>query len=143
MSEENKAIGRRVWEELWNQANMDAADEIFDSNFISHGQGIELPPGPEGFRKLVSIYRNAFPDVHFTIEDQIAEGDKVVTRWTSRSTHKGELMGIPATGKKTVSTGITISKFADGKVIESWNNWDRLGLMQQIGVVPEMGKKGD
>jgi steroid delta-isomerase-like uncharacterized protein len=143
MSEENKAIHRRIWEEIWNQKNLDVADEIYDSSHISNGQGIELPPGPKGLKKLISIYRDAFPDVHFTIEDQIAEGDKVVTRWTSRGTHKGELMGIPATGKQTVSAGITITKFADGKAIESWNNWDRLGLMQQIGVVPEMGKKGE
>ena len=143
MPEENKAFHRSVWEETWNRGNLDVADEIYDSSHISHGQSIELPPGPEGFKKLISIYRTAFPDIHFTIEDQIAEGDKVVTRWTSRGTHKGELMGVPATGKKIVLAGITITKFAAGKAIESWNNWDRLGLMQQIGLVPDMAKKGE
>ena len=143
MTEENKAIHRSIWEVIWNQGNLDLADEIYDSSHISHGQGIELPPGPEGLKSLISIYRAAFPDVHFTIEDQIAEGDKVVTRWSSRGTHKGALMGIPATGKQTVSAGITMTKFLAGKAIESWNSWDRLGLMQQIGVVPEMGKRGE
>jgi steroid delta-isomerase-like uncharacterized protein len=143
MSEENKAIARRIFEEVW-KGKLDVADEILEANdvAVAHGLGVELPPG-EGFKQFVSIYRSAFPDVHFTIEDQIAEGDKVVTRWTARGTHKGELMGIPATGKQVVVTGISINHFVGGKSVEAWNNWDGLGMMQQLGVVPPMGEGGE
>jgi steroid delta-isomerase-like uncharacterized protein len=135
MSEENKALARRIFEEIWNQGKMDVADEIYDANYITHGHGIELPSGPDGFKQLVSIFRKAFPDIHFIIEDQIAEGNKVTTRWKSRSTHKGDLMGVPATDKEVVITGISITQIVSGKIIEGWNNWDRMGMMQQIGVV--------
>jgi len=134
--EDNKAIARRTFEEIWNQGNLGVADEIYDASSVSHGTGVELPPGPEGFKQYVSIYLSAFPDVHFTIEDQIAEGDRVVTRWIARGTHNGELMGIPATGKQVVVTGISINEFVGGKLVESWNNWDGLGMMQQLGVFP-------
>ena len=84
------------------------------------------------------MYRSAFPDVHFTIEDLFAAGDKVVSRWTARGTHKGELMGIPATGKQVEVTGMDIDQVSGGKIVGSWNSWDALGLMQQLGVVPSM-----
>lgn len=143
MSEENKAIARRIFEEVWNQGNLDVADEILDASHVAHGRGGELPTGPEGFKQFVSIYLSAFPDTQFTIEDQIAEEDKVVTRWTAHGTHKGELMGIPATGKQVVVTGISINHFVGGKIVEAWDNWDGLGMMQQIGVVPAMGEGGE
>ena len=142
MSEENKAIARRIFEEVW-KGKLDVADEILDASHVAHGLGLELPPGPEGFKQFVSIYLSAFPDVHFTIEDQIAEGDRVVTRWTARGTHKGELMGIPPTGKQAVVTGIGINHFVGEKVVEAWNNWDGLGMMQQLGAVPAMGEGGE
>ena len=133
MSEEKKAMVRRIFEEVW-EGKLDVADEIFDASHVSHGLGVELPPGPEGFKQFVSMYRSAFPDVRFTIEDQIVEEDKVVTRWTAHGTQKGELMGISATGKQVVVTGISINHFVEGKVVESWSNWDGLGMMQQLGV---------
>jgi steroid delta-isomerase-like uncharacterized protein len=136
MSEENKALARRLFEEIWNKGKMDVADEIYDDRYVTHGHGVELPSGPAGFKQLVSIFRKAFPDIHFTIEDQIAEGDKVVTRWKNHGTHKGDLMGIPATGKEVVITGISIIHVVSGKIFEGWNNWDRMGMMQQIGGVP-------
>jgi steroid delta-isomerase-like uncharacterized protein len=139
MSEENKAIARRIWEEVW-KGKLDVADEILDKSFVGHSLGVELPPGPEGFKQFVSIFRSAFPDIHVTIEDQIAEEDKVVTRWTVRMTHKGELMGIPATGKQVVVTGISINRFVGDKSVEAWDNWDELGMMQQLGVVPASGE---
>ena len=105
--------------------------------------GVELPPGPESFKQFVSSYLSAFPDLHYTIEDQIAEGDRVVTRWTAVGTHKGELMGIPPTGQQAVVTGITINRFVGEKVVEGWNNWDGLGMMQQLGVVPAMAEGGE
>jgi steroid delta-isomerase-like uncharacterized protein len=143
MSEVNKAIVHRSFEEVWNQGKLVVADEIYDASFVAHGLGVELPPGPEGFKQFVSVYRSAFPDLHFTIEDQFAEGDRVVARWTARGTHKGELMGIPATGKPVVVTGIDIYHIRSGKAVESWINWDALGMMQQLGVIPPMGQGGE
>jgi len=141
MSEQNKTIARRIWEEIWNQGNLDVADEIFEPNYVSQGLADGLPPGIEGYKQFVSMYRSAFPDTHFTGQDQIAERDKVVTRWTTRGTHKGELMGIPATGKQVVMTGITITRFTGGKIVETWNNSDGLGMIQQLGLMPAMGEE--
>jgi steroid delta-isomerase-like uncharacterized protein len=94
--------------------------------------------GPEGVRQFVTTYLTAFPDGKITIDDQLAEGDLVTSRWTGRGIHQGDLMGIPPTGKQVTVTGITISRVKDGKVVEEWTNWDTLGLLQQVGVVPEM-----
>jgi steroid delta-isomerase-like uncharacterized protein len=88
---------------------------------------------------LVTVYRNAFPDVHFTIDEQIAEGDKVVTRWTGHGTHKGELAGIPATGKSATVTGMGVDRIVNGKIVESWGIFDQFGMMQQLGVIPAAG----
>lgn len=99
-----------------------------------------MPAGREGFKQFVLMYRSAFPDMHITIEDQIAEGDKVVSRWTARGTHQGELMGIPPTGKQATVTGINIERFANGKFVEEWSNFDALGLLQQLGVVTTLGQ---
>jgi steroid delta-isomerase-like uncharacterized protein len=82
---------------------------------------------------------SAFPDLKLMVEDQIAEGDKVVTRWSATGTHQGELLGIPPTGKQTTATGITIDRIQGGKIVETWTHWDNLGLLQQLGVVPQMG----
>ncbi len=113
-------------------------DELFASDYVLHDPGVpegELR-GPEAFKdQWVSMFRTAFPDLQITIEDQIAEGDKVASRYTSRGTHQGELMGIPATGKRVEVTGTIISRFAEGKIVEEWNNFDVMGMMQQLGVV--------
>ena len=134
---ENKALACRVFDEIWNEGSLDVADEIFDANYVSHGLGIA--PGPASFKQYVSVYLSAFPDCHFTIEDQVAEGDKVVTRWTATGTHTGELIGIPPTDVQATVTGISINRYAGGKVVEVWDNWDGLGMMQQLGVIPPMG----
>jgi predicted ester cyclase len=141
MSDQNKAIARRFFDKVW-MGKLDVADELLDASYVGHGLPPGMPPGPEGFKLFVSMYRSAFPDVQYTVEDQIAEGDRVVTRWTARGTHKGELMGIPPTGKQAVVTGISISRFVGGKAVEGWDNWDGLGMMQQLGVVPAMGQGG-
>jgi steroid delta-isomerase-like uncharacterized protein len=95
MAEENKATSRRFYEELFNQGNLDAAEEIVTPDFVIHDPNIpEEPRGPEGLKQFVSMYRNVFPDLNFTIEDQIAEGEKVGTRWVAYGTHQGELMGL-------------------------------------------------
>ncbi len=136
VSEQNKAAVRRYIEEAWNRGKLAMVDEVLAPNYASHDPGNPEYTGREGVKQLITLYRNAFPDLHWSIEDQIAEGDKVVTRWTARGTHKGDLRGIPSTGKQVTVTGTTCSRFAGGKVAESWVNWDTLGLMQQLGAVP-------
>ena len=139
MSEENKAIVRRNFEETWNKGNMAVADEIFTANYVGHDPAGPELRGPEGMKQQVGTYRTAFPNVQFSVEDQIAAGDMVATRWTARGTHQGDLMGIAPTGKQVTVTGITIERLANGKVEESWTNWDTMGMMQQLGVVPQPG----
>lgn len=139
MSEENKTISRRVAEEGFGRGQVDVLDELVAENFVNHDESVppDLPPGREGLKLLAQGYHSAFPDLDFTIEEQIAEGDLVVSRWSATGTHQGELMGIPATGKQARTTGITIDHIEGGKITETWTSWDRLGLLQQLGVVPE------
>jgi steroid delta-isomerase-like uncharacterized protein len=136
-TEDNKALSRRYYEEVWNGGNTALLDEVMAENHVNHA-----PPAPvlgrEAFKQYVAAYRAAFPDFHLTIEDQLAEGDKVVDRWVVRGTHQGSLMGIPPTGKQATVTGMSIGRFANGKLEETWADFDLLGLMQQIGVVPTM-----
>lgn len=141
MSEDNKAILRRFMDEGFNKGNAAIADELIAPNWVNHDPATPpLPPGPEGIKALFGIYRSAFPDLTFTVDDQIAEGDLVVTRWTARGTHQGELMGIPATGRSGVVTGIEIDRVVNGKIEETWVNWDTMGLLQQLGVIPAPGQ---
>jgi steroid delta-isomerase-like uncharacterized protein len=141
MSTENKALVRRAFEAGWNTGNLDLFDETTAPEYVLHDPSVpEDVRGVEGVKRFASMYLQAFPDLRFTIEDQLAEGDKVVTRWTSSATHQGELMGIPATGNQTGVSGITISRVSEGKLVEDWNNWDTLGLMRQLGVIPEPGE---
>jgi steroid delta-isomerase-like uncharacterized protein len=136
-TEQNKATFQRYVEEVGNEGNLELADEIFDRYLAHQSDGSVLERGPEDVKRFMGEFRQAFPDFHSTIEDQIAEGDKVVTRWTMRGTHQGEFRGIAPTGKQITVTGIGIFRFSDeGKVIESWDNFDQLGMMRQLGVVP-------
>ena len=138
LSDTNKTVSRRFLEEVWNKRNMAVLNEIIANDHVNSGPGTlpGLPTGPEGSKQFVQVYLNAFPDVHFTIDDQIAEGDKVVTRWTASGTHKGELAGIPATGKSSTVTGINVERIMNGKIVESWGIFDQFGMMQQLGVIP-------
>jgi len=120
----------------WNQGKMELLDEFWAQNFVNHDPSNPEVRDLEGFKQWVVMVRNAFPDLNVTIDDLIAEGDKVVTRWTFRGTHKGEFGKIPATGKQVSSTGITISRIADGKTVETWWSSDDLGLFQQLGLIP-------
>jgi steroid delta-isomerase-like uncharacterized protein len=141
-AEENKALARRFLEEAFNEGNLGVADEIFASDYVLHDPVIpEEISGPEGIKGFVQMYRSAFPDTHITVEDQIAEGDEVVTRWTGRGTHQGDLFGIAASGNQVEVSGITISRFSGGKFVEDWTNSDTLGLMQQIGAISEPGQE--
>ena len=137
--EENKAVLRRVAEEIFNKGDLAVVDEVIASNYVYHGSGGQEYKGPEGFKQIVTMFRTAFPDLRVTLEDMVAEGDKVAHRLTIRGTHKGELMGIAPTGKQVTISVVTISRFAGGKEVESWSNSDQLGMMQQMGVAPPMG----
>jgi steroid delta-isomerase-like uncharacterized protein len=139
MSEENKALARRQVEEVFNKHNPDAVDEFFAPDCVSHNTPPGMPNDREGLKALVAMYVGAFPDLKVTSDFQLAEGDKVVMRWTARGTHSGELMGIPATGKRIEITGIGIQRIAGGKIVEEWNESDQMGMMQQLGVVPAPG----
>lgn len=142
-AEQNKALSRRYIEEVFNKGKLPLADELFTHNFVDHD--LANPPdfgrGPEAVRKHATLYRTAFPDARITIDDILAEGDKVVFRWTGQGTHKGELMGIKPTGKRVTVTGIDIHRFVDGKIAEKWANWDRHGMMEQLGVVTPLPKR--
>jgi steroid delta-isomerase-like uncharacterized protein len=134
----NKVVSRRFLTEIFGQGKLAVADEIIALDHVNSGPGAlpGLPPGPEGSKQLVMVYRNAFPDVQFTIDEQIAEGDKVVTRWSAHGTHKGELAGIPPTGKSATVTGMGVDRIVNGKIVESWGLFDQFGMMQQLGVIP-------
>jgi len=137
MSEENKALSRRAIEEIFNAGNLEAADEIIAQDHVQHDPTMpEEGRGREHMKEFASMYRSAFPDVHIEIEDQIAEGDKVATRWTGTGTHEGELMGIEPTGNRVRITGMTIDRIADGQIAETWDIYDALGMMQQLGAIP-------
>jgi predicted ester cyclase len=137
-SEQNKAIVRRLIEEPW-KGDLSVVDELIDPNYVGYDPSIPEPlRGPDGFKENVSTYRAAYSDAQITVDDQIAEGDKVATRWTGRGTHDGDLMDIAPTGKQVKVSGVTISRLANGKVIEDYTNWDTFGMMQQLGVVPEL-----
>ena len=133
-TEANKALVRRFFDEVVNRDNLSAMDEFLAPQFVSHE---ELPPGipsgREGAKQLFSMLRSSFPDLQVTIEDQIAEGDKVVARVTFSGTHQGEFMGIPPTGRRVAYPVIDILRIAEGQVVEHWAVADMLGLMQQMG----------
>ncbi len=135
-TEENKVIARRLLEEVWNKGNLSVLDEYVAPGAPNHDPNNPIAPGPAGLKQVYSLYKNAFPDLHFTIEQVVAEGDYVVQRITSTGTQRGDLPGIPATGKYGKTEGFVIARFKDGKVVEGWSLFDQLGLMQQLGVVP-------
>jgi serine phosphatase RsbU (regulator of sigma subunit) len=131
-AEENKAIFRRYVEEIPNQGNLEFADEIFD-RYISHQpDGSTLVRGPEDVKRFTREFNSAFPDLHVSIEDQIAEGDKVVSHFTIRGTHQGEFRGMAPTGKEIALNGVTTFRFSEeGKVVETWDSYDQMSLMRQ------------
>ena len=141
-AEANKATSRRWVEEVFSKGNLAVADQIIAPNHVNSGPATlpGLPNGPEGGRIVVTVYRTAFPNIHFTVDEQIAEGDTVVTRWTATGTQTGELAGIPPTGKSSTTTGIIIDTFANGMIVKSWAIFDQFGLMQQLGVIPSPGQ---
>ena len=131
--EENKALVRR-WFEVSSEEDLPALYKTVSPDFVLHDTAGDMPL--EQYKQYNTMLFAAFPDISFTVEDMIAEGDKVVTRWTMNATHKGQFGGIPPTGKRVSITGVSIDRIVAGKFVESWLYSDRLGLMQQLGVIP-------
>jgi steroid delta-isomerase-like uncharacterized protein len=138
-AESNKALSRRLLEEAFNDGNLDVIDELVATDFVNHDAALPEPMiGPDAAKATIDGYRSAFPDLRLTIEEQIADDHGVATRWSARGTHQGDLMGMAPTGKEATVTGITIDRIVDGRIAESWTNWDTLGMLQQLGVVPAL-----
>jgi steroid delta-isomerase-like uncharacterized protein len=135
--EENKAFIHRMTEAFWNTGDLAVMEEFYSPEVVVH---FATGPAPmEAYKKVCAAYFGGFPDLDISTDDLVAEGDKVVKRWTARCTHSGEYMGIPATGNKLEVKGIEIFRLADGKIAEVWASMDSLGMMQQLGVIPPLG----
>lgn len=139
MSEQYKAAARNLIEKGLNQKDLTALDEYFSPGLTDHALPPGLPAGLEGRKMFASALLAAFPDLQVHIEDLVAESDKLVTHYSVRGTHNGELMGIPRTGKQISISGIAIDRFEDGQSIEHWELFDQMGMMQQLGVIPTPG----
>jgi steroid delta-isomerase-like uncharacterized protein len=135
-TEANKNLVRQGMDEMFNQGNLAAVDKYVAADYTEHEAMPGMPSGVEGFKQMLTTMRTAFPDLHVTIDDVIAEGDKVVVRSTMRGTQKGEFMGIAPTGKSITVTAIDILQLKDGKAVVHWGNEDDLGMMQQLGAIP-------
>ena len=135
-AEESKATMHRYLG-VFEQGNIDLLDELLAPDYTNHSPATpDLPTGPEGVKAVVSMFRSAMPDLRVVVEDMIAEGDKVATRYTLEGTHEGELFGVPPTGQRLSIKSITVERVSDGKIIEHWRVTDELGMMQQLGVIP-------
>lgn len=137
-TEQNKSIVRRWVETGWNHGNLAVVDEIYAPDFLQHEPPPEMVHSAEALKGYVSTFRTGLPDLHFSIDDLIAEGDKVAWRFAATGTHRAAFMGIPPTGKTATVTGMVIFRFAGNKIVEAWVNFDTLGMLQQLGVIPAM-----
>lgn len=136
MQNDNATAVRRFFDEVCNQRNLDAVDELFTRGHTYHDPSNPwVGLGPDGMRQLMATYHNAFVDAHWTIDEMIVAGDTVVTRWIAHGTHTGTLQDVAPTRRTVEVRGIWIHRFADGKIVESWNVWDTLGMMHQLGVL--------
>jgi steroid delta-isomerase-like uncharacterized protein len=141
MALENKAIVRRLYEEVWNKRRVELVDELMSPSHAMHNNHIpDSCIGPEAYKREVARFVTGFPDLRFTVEDMVAENDKVVVAWTISGTHRGEFRGISPTDKKVSIEGITINQIADGKIMDSYISLDYLDLMQQLGIAPALGQ---
>ena len=138
MYEENKQLGKRWFEEVWNQGRVGAIDELLSPEAVGFGlaeTGTEIR-GPESLKPFVRNLRDAFPDMHIDLEDMVAEGDKVAIRFRVTGTHRGSGLAFLPTQRSIDITGMTIIQIANGKLLHGWNNWDQLGMLQQLGMAP-------
>jgi steroid delta-isomerase-like uncharacterized protein len=138
MGATEEAVARRLYEEMCTGRKLDLAEELFTSDHVMHDPQVPSEPGPRGMADVVSVYQQG-ADGRWTIEEIFSAGDRVVVRWTGSGSHVGELNGVPPTGRPIRVDAITIHRMADGKIAETWEVWDTLGLLQQIGVVPAPG----
>lgn len=139
-AEQNKELVRRAVEQIWNGGNYEIIEEFVSQNFVVHSPAPEEEiRGPENAKQFFIQLREAFPDIRFTIVDQVAEGEKVATHWTATGTHKGDFKGIPPTGKQFKINAIDIDRIVGGKVVDCWSNMDELGLLRQLGALPVSG----
>jgi steroid delta-isomerase-like uncharacterized protein len=137
MAADSTGISRRVFEDIWNNKKLNVVDELMAASYVHHDpQSTVVISGIDGYKQFVEHYLRAFPDLHFTIEDEFGDEQTIVSRWTATGTHRGDLPGIPRTGRPISITGMTIARVRNVRFIESWSNWDTLGLMQQLGAVP-------
>jgi steroid delta-isomerase-like uncharacterized protein len=137
------ATARRFFEKVFSQGDLDLVDELVAADYVGHPSGPEeTVRGPQGVKEYIGRLREGVPDLALTIEDQIADGDKVATRWTARGTHDGELLGAGPTGRTATVTGITIQRLgAGGRIVEGWTSWDMLGMLQQLGIAPQPAQR--
>jgi steroid delta-isomerase-like uncharacterized protein len=138
---DNKQLVKRIFEEAWARGNVNVVDELVAPDSKNHDPYTQMfGTGSAALKNQIQTYRKAFSDLTMTVDAQLAEGEFVVTRWTSGGTHDGDLMGNAPTNKKGSVTGITISRVRNGKIVETWNQWDMLGMFQQLGIQPQGGK---
>jgi len=135
--EENKAIVNQFYDELFNKKNIDYIDQIVSPDFVDHNPEPDQGPGVEGVKQGFTVFANAFPDMTVNVDLQVAEKDYVASRITVKGTHTGEMKGMPPTNKPMTITGIDIIRFQDNKCVERWGDFDQLGMMQQLGAIPE------
>jgi steroid delta-isomerase-like uncharacterized protein len=129
-------INRQIFDEVWNKRNLDVADQLIADEFVTHDPRGATAQGLEAYKEYVRSYTTAFPDLHFTVDEAVADDTTVATRWTATGTHRGPLYGIPPTGRAVKMSGVVFSKFKDGKFTVSWSFWDSLSLMKQLGLAP-------
>jgi steroid delta-isomerase-like uncharacterized protein len=137
MATDLKQLARRIIDEAWNKGKLAVIDELVSPSYVNNDPNLPMPVrGPEGLKQQIQYFRAAFPDLAIKIDDQVVEGNKIVTRWTATGTQKGEFFGVPPTGKKATTVGMTLARFDGGKMAEDFPSWDALGLMRKLGVVP-------
>ena len=140
MSEQNKTLVRHIIEEIVNQGNLELVNQFISPEYTYFEPTVGPMKGREGYRAILTTYRNAFPDMKLTIEEQLAEGDSVVTRWRAGGTHRGELMGIAPTGKRVSVQGVVISRVKNGQLADDFESYDVQGMLRQLGVAPTLAK---
>ena len=126
----------QIFDEAFNQGNLDVVDKLLIPDHSTHTNFGGIPNGPQGLKCLIAMFRNAFPDIHWTLEDEIKQGDKLAAHWTMRGTHTGQFLGNPPTGRPVEVQGIIFARTENGRIVEDWTLVDEMGILQQLGLVP-------
>jgi steroid delta-isomerase-like uncharacterized protein len=140
---QNQTLVRRFFDEMCNQRKLNVADELFSADHVYNDPQAPTGPGPEGVKQVISMYQSAIPDAHWHVIETFTADNVVITRWKGTGTQTNELMGIPPTGKSVAVQGIWIHRIANNKIVASYNVWDTLGMLQQLGVVPAIGQAAE